>query len=72
MRALGNQTDMAVLRRKWLRCKGKREVFRLWDRPRSDFHKFPEEIKQWLHEDLRYIQNEADRYRGRFNLAFLG
>jgi transposase InsO family protein len=60
------------IRKKWLRCKRRREVFRLWDRSRSDFHKFPEEIEEWLHEELQYIRNGADLYRGRFNFAFLG
>lgn len=60
------------IRKKWLRCKRRGEGFRLWDRSRSDFHKFPEEIEEWLHEELQYIRNEADLYRGRFNFAFLG
>lgn len=41
------------IRKKWLRCKRRGEGFRLWDRSRSDFHKFPEEIEEWLHEELR-------------------
>lgn len=60
------------MRKKWLRCQRRGEGFRLWDRAKSDFHKFPDEIEEWLHEELQYIRNKADRYRGRFNFAFLG
>ncbi len=66
------RTRLYELRKKWLRCKRRREAFRLWDRARSDFHKFPEEIEEWLHEELHYIRHDADLYRGHFNFAFLG
>ena len=33
--------------------------------------RFPEESDDWLHQELQYIPNEANRYRGRFNFAFL-
>jgi len=60
------------LRRDWLRDRRRGEAFRLWNRPRSDFHRFSEEIEDWLHEELHYIRNGAEIYRGRFNFAFLG
>lgn len=60
------------LRRDWLRHKRRGEGFRLWNRPRSDFHRFPEEVEDWLHQELQYIRNGAEVYRGRFNFAFLG
>jgi len=60
------------LRRDWLRQRRRGEVFRLWNRSRSDFHRFPEEIEDWLHQELQYIRNGAEVYRGRFNFAFLG
>ena len=60
------------LRRDWLRCEVRRKEFQLWSRTRSDFHRFPEEVEDWLHEELEYIRNGAELYRGRFNFAFLG
>lgn len=59
------------LRRRWLRCKLKGERFLLWSREISEYHKFPEDVEEWLHKELRYIRAEADIYRGRFNFAFL-
>jgi len=59
------------MRRDWLKCVMKGKEFRLWNRQRSDFHRFSEEIEEWLHEELRYIREDADLYRGRFNFAFL-
>lgn len=55
------------MRRDWLKCVMKGKEFRLWSHPRSDFHRFSEEIEEWLHEELRYIREDADLYRGRFN-----
>jgi hypothetical protein len=60
------------MRRDWLRCTSRGEEFRLWNRQRSQFRTFPEQIEGWLHRELHYIRNEADVYRGRFNFAFLG
>ena len=60
------------VRRDWLRQRRRGEAFRLWNRPRSDFHRFSEEIEDWLHQELQYIRNGAEVYRGRFNFAFLG
>lgn len=60
------------LRWDWLRQRRRGEVFQLWSRPRSDFHRFSEEIEDWLHQELQYIRNGAEVYRGRFNFAFLG
>lgn len=60
------------MRRDWLKCEMKGKEFRLWNRPRSDFHRFSEEIDDWLHQELEYIRNGAEVYRGRFNFAFLG
>ncbi len=59
------------LRRRWLRCKLTGKRFFLWAREISEFHKFPEDVEEWLHKELRYIRAEADVYRGRFNFAFL-
>ncbi|MGZ3536098.1 MAG: hypothetical protein ACXU9K_12835 [Thermodesulfobacteriota bacterium] len=60
------------VRRDWLRQRRRGEAFRLWNRPRSDFHRFSGEIEDWLHQELQYIRNGAEVYRGRFNFAFLG
>jgi hypothetical protein len=60
------------LRRDWLQHRRRGEAFRLWNRPRSDFHRFSGEIEDWLHQELQYIRNGAEVYRGRFNFAFLG
>jgi len=59
------------LRERWLRCKMHGGELRLWDRKESGFNRFSEEIEDWLHKELKYIRNEADIYRGRFNFAFL-
>jgi hypothetical protein len=60
------------LRRDWLRRKRRGEVFRLWNCTRRDFHRFSEEIEDWLHQELQYVRNGAEVYGGRFNIAFLG
>lgn len=59
------------LRRRWLRCRSKDGRFLLWNRKISEFHRFPEDVEDWLHKELKYIRTEADVYRGRFNFAFL-
>jgi len=66
------RTKLYELRKKWLRCQRREGGFLLWDCPKSDFHKFPEEIEDWLHRELQYIRSGAGVYRGRFNFAFLG
>jgi len=59
------------LRRAWLRCQRKGMPFDLWTRPTSAFHHLPAEVQTWLHAQLRYIRDEAETFRGRFNFAFL-
>jgi len=59
------------MRRDWLRSRMRGEEFKLWNRKESGFHTFPEEVKDWLHRELKYIRTEADVYRGKFNFAFL-
>lgn len=59
------------LRKRWLRCKRRGEKFLLWNRKNSEFHKFPDEVEEWLHKELKYIRTKADVYRGKFNFAFL-
>ncbi len=59
------------LRKQWLRDSRRGQEFSLWNRKESRFHAFPEEVEDWLHQELTYIRSEAEVYRGRFNFAFL-
>jgi len=59
------------LRKRWLMVKMSGEEFKLWDRKENRFHKFPEEVEEWLHQEMNYIVNRADKFRGKFNFAFL-
>ena len=59
------------LRKRWLRCKGKGEEFRLYNRKDSGFHNFPEKIKRFLREELEYIRDKAEVYNRKFNFEFL-
>jgi transposase InsO family protein len=59
------------LRRAWLKATMRGHEFRLWNRRDSRFHAFPDDIAQWLHNELDYIRSDADTYRGKFNFAFL-
>lgn len=59
------------LREQWFRGQLRRQPFRLWNRSGSAFHGWPDEIQTWLHEQLQYIRQEAETFRGRFNFAFL-
>jgi len=59
------------LRREWLRCKARNKEFKLYNRDGGSFYEFPEEVKQFLREELRYIREEAKLYRGYFDFADL-
>jgi len=54
------------LRRGWLLSSSKRP-FRLWHRVENAFHVISPEVEQWLDKELRYIRQEAETFRGRFN-----
>jgi hypothetical protein len=43
----------------------------LWQRAENAFHVISPEVEEWLDSELRYIRQEAERFRGRFNFAFL-
>ena len=58
------------LRRGWLLSSRKRP-FRLWQRVENAFHVISPEVEEWLDRELRYIRQEAETFRGRFNFAFL-
>lgn len=58
------------LRKRWLLSNRKRP-FRLWQRTKNAFHVISADVRGWLDEELRYIQQEANLFRGKFNFAFL-
>jgi transposase InsO family protein len=58
------------LRKRWL-LKNRKNPFRLWQRVDNAFHVLTEEVRQWLDQELQYIRQEADLFRGKFNFAFL-
>jgi hypothetical protein len=58
------------LRKKWL-LRSKRRPFGLWQRAENAFHVISPEVEEWLDSELRYIRQEAETFRGRFNFAFL-
>lgn len=71
MELLGiRRSRLHQLRKRWLRSHKKRP-FRLWQRVDSAFHVISEEVRQWLDGELRYIRQEAETFRGKFNFAFL-
>jgi transposase InsO family protein len=58
------------LRKKWL-LRSKKRPFGLWQRRENTFHVISPEVGEWLDRELRYIRQEAETFRGRFNFAFL-
>lgn len=68
---LGIKRDQLYrLGQRWLKGDGK-QPFVLWRRNGSAFHVTSEEVKQWLDKELRYIKQQADTFRDKFNFAFL-
>jgi transposase InsO family protein len=65
------RAQLYKLRRRWLRCVIGHHPFTLYARKESAFHRLPEEVERWLHEELVYIQRQAEVFRGRFNFAVL-
>jgi transposase InsO family protein len=51
--------------------RSKKRPFGLWQRKENAFHVISPEVEQWLDKELRYIRQEAETFRGRFNFAFL-
>jgi len=71
MELLGlRRSRLHQLRRRWLLSSRKRP-FRLWQRTESAFHLISADVRQWLDRELKYIRQEADLFRGKFNFAFL-
>ena len=58
------------LRKRWL-LKNRKNPFRLWRRVDNTFHVMSPEVERWLDKEIRYIRQEAETFRGRFNFAFL-
>jgi transposase InsO family protein len=65
-----NRSRLHQLRKRWLLSNRKRP-FVLWQRAENAFHVISEEVSEWLDKELHYIQKEAERFRGKFNFAFL-
>ena len=59
------------LRKRWLRCKNRNEEFSLYNRKDSAFHKFPDKVVKFFHEELKYIRDEAQVYNRKFNFEFI-
>jgi transposase InsO family protein len=71
MELLGvKRSRLHQLRKRWL-LSNRKKPFGLWQRAENAFHVLTEEVKEWLDQELRYIRQEADLFRGKFNFAFL-
>ena len=71
MELLGiRRSRLHQLRKRWL-LSHRKNPFSLWRRVGNAFHVIPEEVRQWLNQELHYIQKEAETFRGKFNFAFL-
>ena len=70
MELLGiRRSRLHQLRKRWL-LSHRKNPFSLWRRVGNAFHVIPEEVRQWLNQELHYIQKEAETFRGKFNFAF--
>ena len=65
------RAQLYKLRQRWLQCLIGQKAFTLYSRKESAFHRLPEEVERWLHEELHFIQKKASVYRARFNFAVL-
>jgi len=71
MELLGiGRSRLHQLRKRWL-LRNRKRPFCLWQRQDNTFHVLTEEVRDWLDRELRYIREQADRFRGKFNFAFL-
>lgn len=64
------RTRLYELRKEWLKAESKGD-FKLSRHKSYVTRALPEEVVEFLHRELRYIRQEADTFRGRFNFAFL-
>jgi len=65
------RAQLYKLRKRWLQCVIGKKPFGLYSREKSAFHRLPEGVERWLHEELSFIRRKAEVYRGRFNFAVL-
>jgi hypothetical protein len=65
------RAQLYKLPQRWLQCLIGKKPFLLYSRKESAFHRLPEDVEQWLHEELHFIQKKASVYRARFNFAVL-
>jgi hypothetical protein len=65
------RTQLYKFRKKWLRSVIGSKPFDLYAREESGSHRLPEEVEEWLHEEMSFIRQKAEVYRGRFNFAVL-
>lgn len=61
------RTRLYGLRREWLRQRATWVLVA----PRRARRGWPAEVEAWLHQECRYLRDEAVQYRGRFNFAVL-
>ncbi|NIS62037.1 MAG: hypothetical protein GTO13_15480 [Proteobacteria bacterium] len=55
------------LRKRSLRSVMGEKPFELYGRKESVFHRLLGEVQQWLHQEIIFIRQKAEVYRGRFN-----
>jgi len=65
------RTRLYCLRKRWLRNRIKGEEFKLYNRAKYLPRRFPEGIEKYLHQEMSYIRDGANRYRKKFNFSFL-
>ncbi len=65
------RAQLYKLRQRWLQSLIGKKPFALYSRRESAFHRLPDEVERWLHEELHFIQKKASVFRARFNFAVL-
>jgi len=65
------RAQLYKLRQRWLQFLIGKKPFTLYSRKESAFHRLPEDVERWFHEELHFIQKKASVYRARFNFAVL-
>ncbi|MEW6376331.1 MAG: hypothetical protein AB1502_11165 [Thermodesulfobacteriota bacterium] len=71
MELLGvRRSRLHQLRKRWV-LRSRKRPFHLWQRSENAFHVWSHEILEWLNQELQYIRQGAETFRGKFNFAFL-
>ena len=61
------RAQLYKLRQRWLQCLIGKKPFALYSRRESAFHRLPDELERWLHEELHFIQKKApQKLKGRW------